>query len=407
MGAQHVSASQPLGRIPYVDGLRGYLIYSMTLSHLGFLGPNLFTHLSHKTFSIFFTGEGFMALSGLMVGYILYRPYIRHGLGKTLGNSLRRSWKIVKYYVAVYVLCALPLLFVDLQSHALLGDYFRLRDPIEITSFGLFLGSVYRPLMFDILYLYIILIGLTPLLIWVALRFGIATLASISFGLWVTVQYQLPQKVTVKIGEMFQVDPAHLFGNFSIFAWQFPFVVGVILGMATASNPDRWPAIFDWLRTHVFGLAAGLCVVFAVFNLLALVGPLNIGYLFFSNYLTLSPLTLLNFICFCLVLVMLLHPPTPQAHRLTVTLHQGLAWLLNSRLLTVVGSNSLLTFSASVVLTYWVVAAKPYLETLGYSLAINTLVFSVVIALIYGTVLVFNALKRGTGRPLPEKSNPS
>jgi len=60
-----------------------------------------------------------------------------------------------------------------------------------------------------------------------------------SFGLWVAVQYELPQKVTVKIGEMFQVDPANLFGNFSIFAWQFPFVIGVVLGMATASNRGR------------------------------------------------------------------------------------------------------------------------------------------------------------------------
>lgn len=397
-----MSAPQPLGRIPYIDGLRGYLIYSMTLSHLGVMGPNLFSHLSHKTISIFFTGEGFMALSGLMIGYILYHPYLKKGLGGALGNSLKRSWKILRYYIAVYVLCSLPLLFLDLQSNTTLVDFFRQRDPVELTSFGLFVGSIYRPLMFDILYLYIILIGLTPLFIWASIRFGTAALVSMSFGLWVAVQYELPQKVTVKIGEMFQVDPANLFGNFSIFAWQFPFVIGVVLGMATASNRSRWPAIIAWLRAHVFGLALGLCAVFAVFNLAALVGPLNIGFLFFANYLTLSPLTLLNFASFCLVLVLVLQTPDAQTPRVIAKLHKGLAWLLNSRFLTVIGSNSLLTFSTSVVLTYWVVAAKPYLDGLGYSFAINSALFAAMMAMIYAIVLVFNAFKRGSGGRRPE-----
>jgi len=86
------------------------------------MGPNLFSHLSHKTISIFFTGEGFMALSGLMIGYILYHPYLKKGLGGALGNSLKRSWKILRYYIAVYVLCSLPLLFLDLQSNTTLVD---------------------------------------------------------------------------------------------------------------------------------------------------------------------------------------------------------------------------------------------------------------------------------------------
>jgi len=61
---------------------------------------------------------------------------------------------------------------------------------------------------------------------------------------------------------------------------------------------------------------------------------------------------LLNFASFCLVLVLVLQTPDAQTPRAIAKLHKGLAWLLNSRFLTVIGSNSLLTFSTSVVLTY-------------------------------------------------------
>jgi len=373
-------------RIPYIDGLRGYLIYSMTLSHMAFLTPNLFAPLSHKSVSIFFTGEGFMLLSGMMIGYILLGRVQEEGLGPALAVSLRRSGRIALYYLGVYILITLPVIILDQPDLlARVEGYFRGRDPADPWAVFLFVTSLYRPLFFDILYLYIVLIALSPLMIVIALRWGPACLAALSLVVFLVAQYGLTEKFIVLLARAFDADRSTLFGSFSIYAWQFPYVIGLLLGMSIASDWQGWPGRLIWIRTRLMPYALAFCAAFATLRLMTTAGLVSLDYVFLQDYLMVRPMTLINFAAFCVVLVSLLSlRPEEVSGPVTGLLHRTLLALLESRFLRHVGAASLLTFSASVVLTYWVALMQPWLASTGPAVVVNSSVFAAIMVVLFG-----------------------
>ena len=114
----------------------------------------------------------------------------------------------------------------------------------------------------------------------------------------------------------------------------------------------------------------------------------------FQSYLYLSPLTLLNFFTFCLVIACILQVGPDEPNRFLRLARKFLHVVLSNRILATIGSNSLLTFSASVILTYWMIAAKSRLAELGPPLVINTLVVLAILAGLYLVVLLDRALRR-------------
>lgn len=370
-------------RIPYIDGLRGYLIYSMTLSHMAFLSPNLFAPLSHKSVSVFFTGEGFMVISGMMIGYILLARVRDEGVGPALAVSLRRSGRIALYYIGVYLLITLPVMIVDQPDQV--DAYFRGRDPSDPLALFLFVTSLYRPLFFDILYLYIVLIALSPVMIMIALRWGPPFLAGLSLLVFFAAQYGLTEKFILRLAQAFDADRSTLFGSFSIYAWQFPYVVGLLLGMSIASDWLGWSRRLVWMRSRLLSYALALCAVFAMLRLMTTAGVVSLDYVFLQDYLMVRPLTLINFAAFCIVLVSLLSlRPEEASGPITGRLHRVLRILLDSRFLRYVGAASLLTFSGSVVLTYWVALMQPLLASIGPPILVNSAVFAASMVLLFG-----------------------
>lgn len=370
-------------RIPYIDGLRGYLIYSMTLSHMAFLSPNLFAPLSHKSVSVFFTGEGFMVISGMMIGYILLARVRDEGVGPALAVSLRRSGRIALYYIGVYLLITLPVMIFDQPDQV--DAYFRGRDPSDPLALFLFVTSLYRPLFFDILYLYIVLIALSPVMIMIALRWGPPFLAGLSLLVFFAAQYGLTEKFILRLAQAFDADRSTLFGSFSIYAWQFPYVVGLLLGMSIASDWLGWSRRLVWMRSRLLSYALALCAVFAMLRLMTTAGVVSLDYVFLQDYLMVRPLTLINFAAFCIVLVSLLSlRPEEASGPITGRLHRVLRILLDSRFLRYVGAASLLTFSGSVVLTYWVALMQPLLASIGPPILVNSAVFAASMVLLFG-----------------------
>ena len=71
----------------------------------------------------------------------------------------------------------------------------------------------------------------------------------------------------------------------------------------------------------------------------------------------------------------------------------GLDVVLKSRVLTTIGSNTLLTFSASVILTYWLIAARPLLADMGPAWVVNALAFVALILALYLVVLADRTIR--------------
>lgn len=392
-----MSIIQPLTgarRIPYVDAIRGYLIYSMTLSHLAVMGQNGLQPFTHKSLSAFFTGEGFMVISGVMMGYISAKSVSKQGLFPTLSSSMLRSFKILRYYIAVYLLCALTLFFALSGSTEILEQYFRFRDPVSIEAFGLFIAGAYRPLMFDILFLYILFIGISPLVIFIALRLGYAVALGGSLLLWLFVQYGLVEKVTLKLVEIFGANPENIFGSFPVMAWQFPFVAGLLCGAFFVLNPAAWEPCMVAIRKHMFAPALAICAAFAVLRIVDITEIAALNSKFFSSYLILGPMTIFNFIAFCVVLLSVLSVQDSEPNAVMRYTKAGLVRVLDNRVFRVIGSNTLLTFSASVVFTYWIIGMLPALSQLGPVLVINTCVAIITVVFLYGVVLVDKKIRK-------------
>jgi len=379
-------------RIPYIDGIRGYLIISLTISHISaILGNNLFGYISHKTFSLFFTGEGFMFISGLMIGYIYCKPVESMGLNYCIKLSLKRSLKILYYYIAVYVFSAIPILIFGLENSPVVSDLFKERNPFTTQSFVLFLSSVYRPAFFDILSLYIILIATSPIIVHLYQKGKAAILIGASFLMWSSVQYGITEKVILLIEKKYSFDPSIL-GSFNILAWQLPFFIGIIIGI----NAYKKPSTFIWLAKITRGKALksiiAILLVFFLYRMLIQFNIIRMGYDVLVDYLKLDIMTLINFFCFGITLFCILSSENNEQNKYIRTAKKITAYILNTSLLTVIGKNTLLTFSLSVIISYWIASIKPLFTIDNFASA--SLIILVVIVILFLLTNIKNSISK-------------
>jgi len=367
-------------RIHYIDGIRGYLIISLTISHISaILGNNIFDYISHKSLSLFFTGEGFMFISGLMIGYIYCKPVESIGLNNTIKLSLKRSLKILYYYIAVYIFSAIPIIILGFDNTPILFNLFKERNPISIESFVLFLSSAYRPSYFDILYLYIILIAISPIIIYLYQKGKMALLIGTSFLMWSSVQYGITEKIILLIEKKYSFDPVIL-GSFNIFAWQLPFLIGVIIGINAYKRHSKFTWLAKIARDKIFKSIIAVLLVFFLYRMLIQLNIIKMGYDVFADYLKLDIMTLINFFCFGIALFCILSSQNDDKNKYMRASKRTVACALNSSLLTTIGKNTLLTFSLSVIISYWIAALKPLLAIDGYILT-SLIIFAVIIIL--------------------------
>lgn len=324
-----------------------------------------------------------MFISGMMIGIVFSKTYVSTSLANTFSVSLRRGLKILRYYIAVYFLSALPLVFVELDAESQLYYLFRQTDPLSIESFGLFLGAIYRPLMFDILYLYVVFISLSPLIIHLVKRQKLVWLVVCSFFLWTTVQYGLTGKFIEKVAATVGFERLYLLGSFDTMAWQFVFVLGAIVGIKLYDDASCFVRLGVWLRKNMMALLFGVCVAFAVYKILVEIGVISIKDQIFSSYLNLGFMTLLNFSAFAGFVFCVLSAGADDLNGPGLKCKQILERLLNSNFLTVMGRNTLQTYSVSVIVVYWLAFMSFYTQINGY--VSNTLVAVLVLAVVYAS----------------------
>src|SRR5215212_6056142 len=96
----------PLGRDPRLDILRGFCVFAMIVDHIG--GPSWLYVLTGGNRGPVTAAEGFVFLSGLVLGMVSRRRVTRDGLGTAIRASLGRAWTLYGLTVS------LTLIFVGL-----------------------------------------------------------------------------------------------------------------------------------------------------------------------------------------------------------------------------------------------------------------------------------------------------
>lgn len=231
------------------DTLRGLFLVLMTINHL----PTEMRAVTDQPLGLFTAAEGFVFLSGLLAGWVYTRKFRsvgREGLWQaTVDRAKSIYWWQVGALLASFVLVRLTERFFGYCSPTVPKLFFE--HPLE--ALGLGLSLLYQPGLLDLLPMYCGFVLLLPAVI-SGLEAGRRWLVlGLSGAAWLAVQWAPP------------IDGAPLYpintGSFNLFAWQFLFVAGVVIGHARVSGfaqvakPSRWVlAAAGALAVYGFGV---------------------------------------------------------------------------------------------------------------------------------------------------------
>ena len=263
-----------------LDAIRGLLLISMTAVHV----PTLVSHFLDEPLGFMSDAEGFIFLSACLAGMAYGRTYRQRDWPAMSGRVWHRARQI--YFIHMAVLLPVVLIaWAFAWKMTPLANHFHDFLVHPWGSLALIPLLLHQPPLFDILPLYIILMGATPFLLAIARRRGWGIVLAVSAGGWVAAQFKLDMHF---IGNLSGWLPLR-WGSFNLLAWQLVWVAGLAIGESALTRPvlpGKWR----------FGLAAvSAPIVFA--GLLARHGFFTIhpDWFLWMDKWTLGPLRLLNF----------------------------------------------------------------------------------------------------------------
>ncbi|MET3952149.1 OpgC domain-containing protein [Arthrobacter sp. UYEF36] len=252
-----------------VDMLRGMAILFVVVNHVGL--TSLFQLLTQETIGAVSGAEFFVLLSGAVLGMV-YGPRVRDNLGDVVDKTTGRSWKLyvtaLTVVMTVFVISLIPLIqssvltaFTDEGTGAVgsaaagrsydlySGVEGLLQFPVPAWLIPKILLLEFGPWQFNIMGLYVVLLLLSPLILW-ALSRKLAWLVLLVSG----------ALYTVGALSRIRVLPSQFEDSFPLLVWQVLFVVGLTAGY------NRRPLV-EWFSRHksVLAFCTLLTVLFALF----------------------------------------------------------------------------------------------------------------------------------------------
>src|SRR4051794_40310025 len=202
------------GRDERIDLLRGFAVVAMVVDHIA--GPSPLYALTGGNRFYTSAAEGFIFISGLVMGLVYQRLIERDGLGPTLRRVLGRA--LTLYLVTITLSLLLIPASEQLAVHWAQGIDFR--DPLAFLVSVLALHRTYY--LVDIPLLYTLLMLAAPLALVLLAQGRAAVVLALSWLLWLTYQF-FPSETDV---------PWQISGNYLFYAsaWQVFFFTGLVLG---------------------------------------------------------------------------------------------------------------------------------------------------------------------------------
>lgn len=340
-------------RLTILDGFRGYFLLFMMIAHVAGTLNAPIGALSHHSIGWVEDAQGFVFLSGLVVGLVYGKRLLRKGYDVMARGIWTRVGTLYRYQALMVVgfLCA------TLLAAALTGTVpGALRsyadEPVVFTGLSLLL--VGSSMHMGILPMYIFYLLATPLLLVLFARGHGIAVAVTSALLWLVAQTgtfdMLQYPVEGWLAAMGHETNIGIY--FDIFAWQVLYVGGLYAGwlMATdrldLSRLQR-PEMTGVAAVGFVGFLALMVFDFAVRGEWFGRGYMNVG----DERSILSPIYVIAF-ALDLFLITWLLVAGSQAGRFTAIAAGGLAWLMTRAPLTLLGRHSLEVFVAHIVTVY-------------------------------------------------------
>jgi hypothetical protein len=253
----------PVGRDPRLDLLRGFCVVAMIVDHVG--GTSWLYALTGGNRGPVTAAEGFVFLSGLVLGIVSRQRVLRSGLRGAIRSTLARAWTL--YWLTV----VLTLIFVGLTvatDLALWVDRALFREveswPALVVAIALVRFTWHGT---DILALYALLLLAAPLGIFLLAMGRWRYLLAGSWLLWLLYQVA-PERAVIP----WHIEHA---GTFPVAAWQALFMSALVLGYHRQDAAAWVHHLVDGPRGSNLAFRAGLGA--AAIGLVLLAGALTAG----------------------------------------------------------------------------------------------------------------------------------
>ena len=237
------------GRDLRVDFFRGLALWWIFTDHIP---GDVLSSFSLRNFAMCDATEVFVLLAGYGAGLSYGMGFTRNGYVSTAADVMKRAWTLYVAHIFLFVLFTAQVTYSATALNRLnyleetrldvLGD-----DPYRSILEALLLR--FQPSLLNILPLYVVLMAFFAATLWL-LRWP-RVLFGLSFAIYMVVRFT-SLNLGAWTGEGWFFDP---------FAWQFLFIIGVLLACAPMRSPSR-PRLFD----GVAGAAAllGVMVVLVI-----------------------------------------------------------------------------------------------------------------------------------------------
>ncbi|WP_190234797.1 OpgC family protein [Allorhizobium terrae] len=255
-------------RLDVLDGMRGYFLVFMMLNHLIFTGGYLLVKINHNQLTFVEDAQGFVFMSGLLVGMVYGRKMLKSGYDAARDRIWARAFELYRYAMGI-VLVILAARLVLPQSTQIWRDWLgetSLNDPLRLGSIATFL---FQPTFMDILPQYIIYMIFAPMLIWLCVTGRWVQVAIGSLLVWMAGQLGLHRLLTYPLNDWLSAtDKEGIRASFNLLGWQIVFFSGVIAGSMTANRAIDWTKVFAPEKTLIPKFALAILVFFAPLRIL-------------------------------------------------------------------------------------------------------------------------------------------
>lgn len=226
-----------------VDFLRGFCVFAMVVDHLG--GDSWLYALTGGNRFYVSAAEGFIFISGLVMGQAYHARVERHGLVDAMVEAMRRARTLYVTTVVMTLIFSGLYLFTDVSLWTGRDFGLGIEAVDEIVVGALTLHYTYHGT--DILAMYALLVMAAPLA-FLLLSIGRWQYVLLPSWLWWAAYQFYPEQA----GAPWYIRHAE---NFPFAAWQVLFVTGLVLGYKRADvtlRLRRWPTLWVFM--------VGLCV---------------------------------------------------------------------------------------------------------------------------------------------------
>lgn len=151
-------------RFDLIDGMRGYFLVFMLINHLVFAGGFWLVEINHRQFAFVEDAQGFVFLSGLLIGMVYARKMMKYGYDAGKQMIWNRALELYRYAMGLVIAV---LFFRMVIPHAPYIWYNWLGmttfdDPLRLAAIATFL---FQPTFMDILPQYIVYMIFAPVLV--------------------------------------------------------------------------------------------------------------------------------------------------------------------------------------------------------------------------------------------------